>query len=104
MPLLNPAQALDGLDLSSATSRECLRELGKIYGIHGNLIAPYDLSPDLQNTGSYPFASGGYGDLYQVSLNGRGVRVKRMRVCSGDNRREATKVRFYVATFPIRRR
>jgi hypothetical protein len=41
-----------------------------------------------------PFASGGYGDVYQGSLNGLRVCIKRVRVYTKDDPKKAERVRF----------
>jgi len=89
---LKPAQAFDGLDPSSATSRKCLRELGSICGARGILPTSYTLSSQLLNVGPDPFASGGYGDVYKGTLDGEKVCVKRVRVYLKDDSQRATKV------------
>ena len=61
----------------------------------------YNLSPDLLNTASYPFASGGYGDMYEGSLDDSKVCIKRLRVYTRDDPQEAIKVRSDVVVFPV---
>ena len=39
-----------------------------------------------------PFASGGHGDVYQGTLDGSNVCVKRLRVYAGDDQSQASKV------------
>jgi len=91
---LKLAQALDGLDSSSATFRKCLRELGSICGAKGILPTSYTLPSDLLNVDPDPFASGGFGDVYQGTLDGERVCVKRVRVYLKDGSQKSTKVRY----------
>ena len=51
------------------------------------------LSSSLLNIGRSPVASGGSGDVYEGTLNGSKVCVKRIRMYSKDGPKEATKVR-----------
>ena len=78
--LLKPAQALDYLNPSSYASRKCRRELRTICGARGILPTSYTLSSDLLNISPDPFAAGGYGDVYEGTLDGSRVCVKRVRV------------------------
>ena len=91
-PPLKPTQVLDGLDPSSAASRKCLRELRSICGTRAILPTPYTLLSRLLNVGPDPFASGGYGDVYQGTIDGSNVCVKRMRVYIKDDLKKAAKV------------
>jgi len=91
---LKPAQTLDGLDPSSATSRKCLRELRSRCGASATLPTSYTLSCHLFNIGSDPFAKGGYGDVYKGTLDGSSVCVKRIRVYTKDDPKKTAKVRF----------
>jgi len=87
-----PLQAFDGLDPSSAAFRKCLRELKTICGARGILPTSYTLSSSLLAIGSDPFASGGYGDVYDGTLDGLRVSVKRVRVYVKEGPKKATKV------------
>jgi len=89
---LRPAQVLDGLDPSSAASRKCLRELRSICGIKGILPISYTLSSHLLNIGPEPFASGGFGDIYNGTLDGSRVCIKRVRAYAKDGQQKAIKV------------
>jgi len=91
---LKPQQALGALDPSSPASRKCLRELRSICGARAVLPTSYTLSSDTLNIGPDPFASGGYGDVYQGTLNGSTVSVKRVRVYLQDGPQKVAKVRF----------
>ena len=63
--------------------------------------ASFDLSADLLNTASYPFDSGGFGDVYEGSLDDSKVCIKRVRVYTRDDPQEAIKVRSDVVAFPV---
>lgn len=85
-------QALDGLDLSSHASRKCLRELRSICGTGMTLPASYTIPSNLLNVDPEPFACGGFGDVHHGNLDGSAVCIKRVRVYTGDNPQDATKV------------
>ena len=68
---------------------------------NGILPTSFYLSPDLLNTASHPFASGGYGDMSEGTLDGSKVRIKRVRVYTRDDTQEAINVRFDVVAFPV---
>ena len=91
-PPLNPTQALDGLDPSSAAFRKCLRELRSICGTRGILPASYMLSSDLLDVAPDPFASGGYGDVHKGTLDGSKVCIKRVRVYARDGPQKTARV------------
>ena len=108
-PPLKLAQALDVLESSSAAFRKCLRELRNICGIKGILPASYTLPSRLLNINPDPFATGGYGDVHEGTLDGSRVCIKRVRMYTRDGPRRATKVRSAVSpisamTDKIRRR
>lgn len=67
-------------DPSGAVSRRCLSELGDICASKGVLPTSHALPPDILHISPEPYASGGYGDVYQGILHGSRVRVKRVRV------------------------
>ena len=71
-------QALDSLDPLEPASRKCLRELGSICAAHTTLPRSYAISSRL-TVESDPFASGGFGEVYQGTLDGSSVCVKRLR-------------------------
>ena len=89
---LRLAQVLDGLNPSSPAFRKCLRELRRICGARGILPTSYTLSSHLLAMGPEPFASGGYGDVYDGTLDGSRVCVKRIRMYSRDGPGNAAKV------------
>ena len=89
---LRLSQVLDDLDSSGPAFRKCLRELRRICGAKGILPASYTLSSDLLSIGSDPFASGGYGDVYEGTLDGSRVCIKRIRVNLRDGLENAAKV------------
>ena len=92
-------QALDILDPASPGFRKCLRELRKICGTRMILPTSCTLSSSLLNVGLHPVASGGPGDVYEGTLDGSRVCVKRVRVHTGDSPMKATKVHCFTA-FP----
>ena len=87
----NPAQVLERLDHSSDVSRKCRSELRSICGTAAILPKSYTilsrLTIDLK-----PVASGGHGDVYEGTLDGSRVCVKRTRVYTKDGPEKATKV------------
>ena len=103
MPLpyisLNPAQALSSLDPFSSASRKCLRALKNICGARAILPPSYTLSSRLLKIDSFPFASGGYGDVHEGTLDGSKVCVKRIRVYTQDTLRKAAGVLFSSLNF-----
>lgn len=56
------------------------------------LPTSYTLSSQALDVGRQPVASGGSGDVYEGSLHGSKVCVKRVRVYSKDGPQKATKV------------
>ena len=98
---LKPTQALDGLGPSSAAFRKCLRELRSICGATGMLPTSYALPPHLLDVGPTPFASGGYGDVYKGTFDGRKVCIKRLRVYLKDGPQKAAKVRYRRRRLPV---
>ena len=66
-----------GLFGSQALAKHPPRLLCDMRGI---LPTSYTFSSDVLNVGSNPFASGGYDDVYEGSLDGSRVCVKRVRV------------------------
>ena len=52
------------------------------------------LSSNVLNIGPNPFIAGGYGDVYEGTLNGSKVCIKRMRVYTRDDPQRAAKVRY----------
>ena len=90
---LKPVQALDVLDPSSPAFRKCLRELRNRCGAGGILPTSYTLSPHLLNVGSEPFASGGRGDVYEGTLDGSRVCIKRVKVYTQGDPQKAARVR-----------
>ena len=90
---LKLSQALDALDPANPGFRKCLRELRHLCGIRTVLPTSYIVSPSRLIIGGQPAASGGSGDIYQGTLDGEDVCVKRVRVYSKDGPKQATKVR-----------
>ena len=91
---LTPAQTLSVLDPSSVGFRKCLRQLRTICGARGILPTLYTLSSVRLTVSPVPFASGGYGDVYEGSLDGSSVCAKRMRIYIRDGPEKAVKVRW----------
>lgn len=75
-------KALDSLDPFCSASRKCLRELRNICGTHVILPASYCISSDLLKIEPMPFANGGFGDVFDGTLGGSPVCIKRLRVSS----------------------
>ena len=90
---IQPPQILDTLDPSSSTFRRCLRELRHICGTRTILPTSYTFSSQRLGIGHRPVASGGSGDVYEGTLDGSKVCVKRVRVYSRDGQTKSTKVR-----------
>lgn len=65
----------------------------RICGARENLPNSYKLESSLLIPGKYPVASGGSGDIYEGSLNGSKVCVKRLRIYAGEESPVARKVR-----------
>ena len=86
-------QALDGLEPSGPAFRKCLRELRSRCGDWGILPASYTLAPHLLNVGSEPFASGACGDVFEGTLDGSRICIKRIRVYTQYGPQKAAKVR-----------
>ena len=97
---LKSAQALDCLDPSTAASRKCLRELRTTCGARGMLPTSYTLSSDLLNISPEPFAAGGYGDVYEGTLDGSRVCIKRVKAYVQDGPQKAARVRYRRRRFP----
>ncbi|KAF9642512.1 kinase-like protein [Thelephora ganbajun] len=85
-------EALGALDLSSPASRKCLRELRSICGTRGILPTSYTISPHLLSISPNLFACGSFGDVYQGTLNGSRVCIKRVRVHTEDTSEGAFKI------------
>ena len=91
--LLKRTQALDVLDPASSGFRKCLRELRNTCSTEMILPTSYTPSSSLLKIGHHPVASGGPGDVYEGTLGGSRVCVKRVRVYSKDGPEKATRVR-----------
>lgn len=97
LPTLHPfeqAQVLRDLDPSGLASRKCLRELRSICGARMILPASYTLSSHLLHISDDPFVSGGFSDVYEGSLNGSKVCIKRIRVYTKYDPKTFTKVSY----------
>lgn len=89
---LKSAQALDLLDPAIPEFRKCLCELRHICGTRTILPTSYIHSSSLVDVGRQPFASGGFGDLYEATLDGSKVCVKRVRAYAKDSPGKAIRV------------
>ena len=58
------------------------------------LPTSYILSDPFPETSGRPVASGGFGDIYEGTLNGSKVRIKSLRVYSGSDLQKTYKVAF----------
>ena len=88
-----PAQVLDGLTPASATFPKCLQELRSLCGTRMVLPTSYAQSSRLI-VNPKSFASGGSSEVYQGSLDGLKVCIKRVRVYASEGQGEATGVCF----------
>ena len=91
---LKPPQALDLLDPFSPAFRKCLSELRTISSTSGILPTSYALPSGLLNIAPEPFASGGSGDVYEGTLDGSRVCIKRIWAYIQDGPQKATTVRY----------
>ena len=96
---LNPVQALDSLNPSHSASRKSIRELRSVGSTHMILPTSYTIASDRLTVDPLPFASGGFGDMHNGTLDGKAVCVKRLRVSGRDAMPAATKVRFSLNRF-----
>ena len=87
-------KALDTLDPRSSAFRRCLRELRHVCGTRTILPSSYTLSSKFLGIGPQPVAAGSSGDLYEGTLDGLRVCIKRVRIYSKDGPKKATKVRY----------
>lgn len=97
LPTLHPlkrTQVLDDLDPSGLASRKCLRELRSICGTRMILPASYTLPAHLLHINDDPFVSGGFGDVYEGTLNCSKVCIKRLRVYTVNDPKTFRKVRY----------
>ena len=84
-------QTLSSLDRTSSGFRRCLCELGDICGTRTILPISYVVSSPL---GLQPIALWGSDDVYEGTLDGSKVCVKRVRVYSEGVPKKTTKVRY----------
>ena len=61
-------------------------------GAEGMIPTSYALSSDLLSIGPEPFASGGYGDVFEGTHNGSRVCIKRVRAYTSEDPKKAAKV------------
>ncbi|KAF9789481.1 kinase-like protein [Thelephora terrestris] len=90
-------RALDVLDPAGPGFRRCLRQLRNTCG--ARMILPKSYTPASQSlaVGAQPVASGGSGDVYEGTLNGSKVCVKRVRMYLTKGPEEATKTLYQEA-------
>ena len=67
--------------------------LRSVCGTRAILPTSYTISSRLLNIDPEPFASGGYGDVYEGTLDGLRVCIKRVRVYTQDGPQKAARVR-----------
>jgi len=79
-------------DPPSSGFHECLCELRNICGTRLILPSSYTPSPSTLDISKQPIASGGPGDVYQGTLNGVAVCIKRIQMYSKDGLGGDTKV------------
>ena len=91
-PVLNLAQALDGLEPSSEAYRKCMHELRTICGTNGILPTSFASLSQLQYTSPEPFAEGARGEVFHGTLDGSKVCIKRIKVYTKDSPEKAMKV------------
>lgn len=84
-------KALDNLDYSSSGFRKCLRELRHICSSRRILPTSCYISSKLLLINRYPFGSGGFGDVYEGTLNGAKICIKRPREYATDDPQERQK-------------
>jgi len=101
--LLRSPQVLATLDPTSLAFRECLRELRMVCGARTILPASHVISSQGLIVGREPVAGGGYGDVYEGSLDGSKVCVKRARMYTKGSNMETIKVQRRRYHFPAYR-
>jgi hypothetical protein len=92
---LKPAQALGNFGPTSSNFQKCLRELKHICGTRMILPTSYTLPSHLLDICRHPVVSGGSGDVYEGTLNGSKVCVKRVREYSKDGLEKTAKVHYH---------
>ena len=90
----NLVQTLDHLDPFDSASQNCIRELRSVCGTHMILPTSYTIASDRLTIDDFPFAAGGFGEMYNGTLDGSPVCVKRLRVFGQNTLLPATKVLF----------
>jgi hypothetical protein len=103
---LFPALGLSQLRLSMVSTSQAPLS-GRVYAnleecvVRERLPASYTIPPHLLKVGPDSFASGGYGDVYEGTLNGSKIRIKRVRVHRQHDPKRITKVRHRCRCFPV---
>lgn len=97
-------QAIKRLDPSGPAFRECLRKLRNICGTRAILPASCTRLPQFSTTDTRPSAKGDCGDVYEGTLDGSKVSIKRVRVYTEEALQNAAKVGFDALVFPARSR
>lgn len=101
MPKL--AQTLRILLPANPAFRGCLRKLGAICGSREVLPHSYILSTAPANTTKWPFASSGSCDIFEGSLDGSKVCVRRLRMYSAGPQDDAKRVSLRYSRLPAPR-
>jgi hypothetical protein len=73
-------QTLDSGDLDKRNRRQHLKDLRKLCCTFAILPSSFILRPAFDERGANPFATGGFSDVYEATLNGRRVAIKTLRV------------------------
>ena len=77
---MNRHQILDSGDLDKRNRRQHLKHLRKLCCTFAILPSSFILGPTFDECGAKPFATGGFSDVYEATLNGRLVAIKTLRV------------------------
>ena len=73
-------QTLDSGNLDKRNRRRCLKHLRKLCCTFATLPLSFILGPTFDEHGAKPFATGGFSDVYEATLDGRLVAIKILRV------------------------
>ena len=96
---LKLVKALCYLDPSGPASRKCMRELRSVCSANGILPTSCTLVSRLLDIRPEPSASGGYGEVYEGTLDGSRVCIKRVKAYTNDPPEKALKVRCFCHRF-----
>jgi len=75
--------------------------LRSVCGTRAILPESYTIPSHLLNVDPEPFASGAYGDVYEGTLDGLRVCIKRVRVYTQDGPQKAARVRFLMPSLSL---